>query len=159
MAWVTPTSRSTGDLMTAAIWNQDVVNNPIALTPVGFTFVIDGGGAVIVAEAKGPPMRIPLNGNISALYLANDEDASATSKVSISVDIRHTSNLSAGYPNSTSSIMDSTGLVITSGTLAERTSLGAITPVSWSKGDWLTFVVNSATTCKRAAVAVDLTRD
>lgn len=31
MAWVTPTSRSTGDLITAAIWNQDVVSNVIAL--------------------------------------------------------------------------------------------------------------------------------
>ena len=159
MAWVTPSSRSTGDLITAAIWNQDVVANPIALTPAGFTFMIDGGGAEIVAEAKGPPLRIPMNGDISALYLANDEDESGTSKVSISIDIRHTSNLSAGYPNSTGSIMDSTGLVITSGTLTERTSLGGISPVDWSKGDWLTFVVNSVSTCKRVAVAVDLTRE
>ncbi len=28
MAWVNPTSRSTSDLITAAIWNQDVVVNP-----------------------------------------------------------------------------------------------------------------------------------
>lgn len=28
MAWVSPTSRSTGNLITAAIWNQDVVDNP-----------------------------------------------------------------------------------------------------------------------------------
>lgn len=33
MAWVTPSTRSTGDLITAAIWNSDVVNNPIALAP------------------------------------------------------------------------------------------------------------------------------
>lgn len=31
MAWITPSARTTGDLITAAIWNQDVVANPIAL--------------------------------------------------------------------------------------------------------------------------------
>lgn len=28
MAWANPTSRSTGDIITSAIWNQDVVDNP-----------------------------------------------------------------------------------------------------------------------------------
>jgi len=28
MAWVTPSNRSTGDIVTAAIWNQDAVYNP-----------------------------------------------------------------------------------------------------------------------------------
>lgn len=31
MAWVTPTTRATGYLVTAATWNQDVVNNPAYL--------------------------------------------------------------------------------------------------------------------------------
>lgn len=31
MAWVTPSTRTTGDLITAAIWNQDVVANPQSL--------------------------------------------------------------------------------------------------------------------------------
>ncbi len=31
MAWVSPSNRTTGTLITAAIWNQDVVANPIAL--------------------------------------------------------------------------------------------------------------------------------
>jgi hypothetical protein len=50
MAWVTPTSRSTGDLITAAIWNQDVVNNPIALLPSGINFHFDGGGSALVDQ-------------------------------------------------------------------------------------------------------------
>ena len=33
MAWVTPSSRSTGDLITAAIWNADVVDNAIETAP------------------------------------------------------------------------------------------------------------------------------
>jgi len=31
MAWSTPSNRSTGDLITASIWNQDAVSNPVAL--------------------------------------------------------------------------------------------------------------------------------
>src|SRR3990167_8235197 len=31
MAWVSPSTRTTGDLITAAIWNADVVANPLAL--------------------------------------------------------------------------------------------------------------------------------
>lgn len=37
MAYVSPTTRSTGDLITAAIWNQDVVSNPQASAPDVFT--------------------------------------------------------------------------------------------------------------------------
>lgn len=39
MAWVSPSSRTTGTLITAAIWNQDVVDNPLLLK----TPVTDGG--------------------------------------------------------------------------------------------------------------------
>jgi len=158
MAWITPTSRSTGDLITSAIWNQDVVSNSIALLPTGPTFIIEGNGAVITPGEKGL-FRIPLNGDISGLYLANDADESGTSIVSIDVDIRHTTNMGAGYPNSTGSIMDSTGLTISSGSFTERTSLGGISPVSWSIGDWVTIYVNSASGCKRAAVGLQLIRD
>lgn len=35
MAWVAPTTRTLGDLITAAIWNQDVVANTIALEAGG----------------------------------------------------------------------------------------------------------------------------
>lgn len=33
MAWTTPTTRATGDLITAAIWNADLVNNILTLGP------------------------------------------------------------------------------------------------------------------------------
>ena len=158
MAWSTPTSRSTGDLITAAIWNQDVANNPIALTPAGLSFVIGSGAAVIVTGAAGG-FRLPINADLNSLHLSNDEEASATSVVSLNVDIRHTSNRSAGYPDSTGSIMDSTGLVITSASFAERTALGGIAPVSYSDGDYFALHVNSASTCKRATVDFDLVRD
>ena len=42
MAWSTPSTRSTSDLITAAIWNQDVVNNPVALGEGAILVVMDG---------------------------------------------------------------------------------------------------------------------
>ena len=46
MAWVTPSNRATGDLVTAAIWNQDVVANPAYLK---------GQAGVIVKENSIAP--------------------------------------------------------------------------------------------------------
>lgn len=72
MAWVSPTTRSTGDLITAAIWNSDVVNNPIALTPAGIEFFIDGGGAVITTGVKGV-LEVPFKCDIGAVRLLADQ--------------------------------------------------------------------------------------
>lgn len=49
MAYVAPTTRSTGDLITAAIWNQDVVDNMIAVKTA-----VDGLQALVAYEASGP---------------------------------------------------------------------------------------------------------
>lgn len=40
MSWVSPSTRTTGTLITAAIWNQDVVANPILLKDP----ITDAGG-------------------------------------------------------------------------------------------------------------------
>lgn len=167
MGWSTPTSRSTGDLITAAIWNQDVVDNPIALTPAGVTFIIDGGGATIsnnldstgdIDSSQGS-FRLPLNADLTALRLVNDDYESGTSVVSIDVNVLRTSNLSAGFPNSTGSILDSTGLTISSGRLIERTTVTGFAATDYSEGDYFTVVINSASTCKQATVDFDLVRD
>lgn|SRR3990167_7701130 len=42
MAWITPTTRSAGALITAVIWNQDIVNNPVYLKT--FVDVVQAGG-------------------------------------------------------------------------------------------------------------------
>lgn len=42
MTWNAPTSRSTGELITAAIWNADIVDNLLALkSPPGTNYVAD----------------------------------------------------------------------------------------------------------------------
>ena len=48
MAWVSPSTRTTGEFITAAMWNQDVVANPIAIRDGSATFP---GGSATVAGA------------------------------------------------------------------------------------------------------------
>ncbi len=43
MAWTEPPARQTGDLITAEIWNTDVVNNLRALHDANFRGVYDSG--------------------------------------------------------------------------------------------------------------------
>lgn len=53
MAWVTPSQRSTGDLITAAIWNQDPVDNVqflydnLAMQPI-YSVEVGAGGAASI---------------------------------------------------------------------------------------------------------------
>lgn len=47
--WSTPISKSTGDLVSAADWVTNTVDNPTALLPMAVEFFIDGGGAVVGA--------------------------------------------------------------------------------------------------------------
>lgn len=50
MAWVTPTTRTTGALITAAIWNQDVVENPVALRTGAIAMTNQAQGNFVIAE-------------------------------------------------------------------------------------------------------------
>lgn len=51
MAWVTPSTRTTGTLITAAIWNQDAVENEIALRTGAVALTSQAQGNFIVAES------------------------------------------------------------------------------------------------------------
>ena len=75
MAWVTPSSRSTGDIITAAIWNQDVVSNTIALTPSGWTMFFDGGGSEI-GDDKKLWLEIPFKCDIDRVTMIPDQSGS-----------------------------------------------------------------------------------
>ena len=73
MSWQDFTNRAPGDMITAAIWNQDVGANPTALLPVALEFFIDGGGAVITAGIKGP-LEVPFKCDLSAGRLFADQN-------------------------------------------------------------------------------------
>lgn len=51
MAWSSPSTRSAGDLITAIIWNQDVVNNPIAIYGGAIGITSQANGRMIVASS------------------------------------------------------------------------------------------------------------
>ena len=54
--FVQPSSRSTGDIITAAIWNGDIVTNMSALAETEVVWYPDGGGA---AYAHRLPSSFP----------------------------------------------------------------------------------------------------
>jgi hypothetical protein len=54
MAWTSPTTRTTGDLITAAIWNTDLVDNLSETTPAKVTTK----GDIVVATAANAVSRL-----------------------------------------------------------------------------------------------------
>lgn len=52
MTWVNPTTRSTGELITAAIWNQEVVDNTQFLYDSNFQGVYDSGWFSVTYNAS-----------------------------------------------------------------------------------------------------------
>ena len=57
MAYSPPNAgRTTGEVITASIWNQDVANNMLAAVtsfqPLQLSFIFDGGGGVIAVNTK-----------------------------------------------------------------------------------------------------------
>lgn len=51
MAYIAPSTRTTGTLITAAIWNQDVVANPIALRAGEISVTSQAAGDLLVAAS------------------------------------------------------------------------------------------------------------
>lgn len=58
MAWSTPSSRSAGTLITAAIWNQDVVDNPVALRTGGIAISSQAANDFVHASSSTQLARV-----------------------------------------------------------------------------------------------------
>lgn len=56
MAWTAPTIRATADLITAGIWNTDIVNNLLAVFPAGATYT--AYTPVLTAAAVNPALGV-----------------------------------------------------------------------------------------------------
>lgn len=87
MAWATPTTRTTGTLVTAAIWNSDVVDNPIALRAGGIAiasqaaldFIYATSATQLARLAKGSGLQvIRINSGATAYEFANAAAGSDT---------------------------------------------------------------------------------
>lgn len=155
MAWSTPSTQITGDLMTAAIWNQNVVYNTIALTPSGFTFVISGGGAEIATGIADGIVEIPFKCDLERIRLLPDQSGS------IKIDIWKCTyaqyDAFSTHPVDGDSICGGNEPEIVSTTKFEDSTLSGYT-TAFSESDHLAFNVDSVTTITFCAVAVKLAR-
>src|SRR3990167_3768829 len=74
--YTVPTTVTTGDLITAAIFNSNLVENLKVMDAVGFDYVIDGGGTAITTGVKFP-IRFLYPMTIDNVTLTADQAGSA----------------------------------------------------------------------------------
>jgi hypothetical protein len=116
--------------------------------PVGLTVILDGGGQAIQTTQPKPLVRVPFAGTVTAWYVNADQSGS------IVVDVQRAA---AGTPTSFSSIAGTEKPSLSSQQSNSDTSLTTWT-TALNAGDWLRFVVESASTVQLVAVALHLTR-
>src|SRR3990167_2048864 len=149
IAWSTPSTRTTGDLITAAIWNQDVVANPIALLPTGLGIIIDGAGSAITAGIKGD-IPVPYSCTITMATLLADQTGS------IVIDIWK--DTYANFPPTDGdSITASAPPTITTALKSQDSTLTGWT-TTIAANSILRINVDSCTTITRATLFLNVTR-
>ena len=65
MAWVTPATKSTNDFVVAADWNQDVVDNPIALRTGAVAMTNQQAGQFVLASS---PTQLKANNDEEVVF-------------------------------------------------------------------------------------------
>ena len=144
MAWTTPSSQVTGDLITAAIWNQNIVSNPIALLPVGVDIIIDGGGAPIEAGSV-MDVEVPAKLDLTSVRLVADQTGCMV------VDIYKTAY--AALPPAVASSICGDKPTLTAASKMEDTSLSGWTTDA-TAGDWWRISVSSNTCITKATLSL-----
>ena len=148
MAYSQPSNRSTGDVITAAIWNQDVVANMIAMTPHGFSAIIDGGGAAITAGIKFDiyvPARCSL---VKVTQLADTSGSIVTDLWKTTYSLFDNST----HPVAADSICSTSKPTIASAHKSQDSTLLNWT-VQWEEGDVVRVNVDSCTSITRETLA------
>ena len=148
MAWSNPTTRATGDMITAAIWNQDVVSNPIALGLSGYQFVINGGGSTPATGIQFDFIALAKTTATSVTMLA---DQSGSAVVDLWKDTY------ANFPPTVAdTITASAKPTITTATKSQDGTLTGWT-TAWAKNDIIRVNLDSVTTITRLTVGIELT--
>ena len=149
MAWSTPSTQITGDLMTAAIWNQNVVYNTIALTPAGIVWIFDGGGAAYPVDE---PMHIevPFKCDIDRVTMLHDQ--SSTTQIDIWKDTY------ANYPPTVADTITASAIPATSAAIKDQDA----TLSGWTKaiaaGEILAANVDSNDNATRTTLSLKVSR-
>ena len=148
MAWVSPTTRATGDMITAAIWNQDVVSNPTALGLSGLQLMISGGGVVPVTGIFGDFIVLAKTTVTSVTMLA---DQSGSMVLDLWKDTY------ANFPPTVAdTITASAKPTITTATKSQDGTLTGWT-TAWAKNDIVRVNIDSVTSITRCTVGFELT--
>jgi hypothetical protein len=148
MAYQTPTNRSTGDIISAAIWNQDVVANMIAMTPHGFSAVIDGGGGAITAGIKFD-INVPAKCVLTSIRLLQDQSGSIV--VDMWKDV-----IGNFAPTAADSICSASKPTISGSATPYVDSTLSSWTKEWAKDDVIRVNVDSCTTITRVTLAGDV---
>ncbi len=149
MAWTAPSTRAQSDLITAAIWNQDVVNNPIALLPAGILFLIDGGGNELSTGISGD-IEIPFKCDIDRVTLLADQSGSVV------IDIWK--DTYANYPPTDADSITASAVPTITTALKYQDSTMTGWTTALAAGDILRYNVDSVTTITRVLVALKVSR-
>ena len=78
MAYNTPATQTTGDLITTAIWNAEVVDNAVELAKGGYVVVFDGGGATLSTDLSIEVPYIPSQFTITDVTLKSSDTGDLT---------------------------------------------------------------------------------
>jgi len=144
MSFAAPTTRSTSELITAAIWNQDIKANEEALALTGFTVVIGGSGAAITTGTKDT-FEVPHAMTLSSV--------TATADVSGSIVVDLWKDTYANYPpTDADSICSASPITISTATKSQDLSLTGWTK-AWSQGDIILPNVDSCTTITKVSLS------
>jgi hypothetical protein len=152
MGYVAPTTRTTGEVITAAIWNQDVKDNMIAMTPHGASIVINEGGGVLTTGVK-LYVIVPTKCTLTSASLLGNLSGS------MSVDIWKCSysDFDGGvtHPVDADTICGATNLALSSSTKDTDASLDDWT-VDFAAGDILAVNVDSCTAVTLATLGLNV---
>jgi hypothetical protein len=143
-------------LITAAIWNQDVVANVIALLPGGWIFLIDGGGAVPGTGIQPGVVEVPYDCGLVSVRLFSD--------VVGTIEIDIWDDVYANYPpTSADSIVGGSGTmpILSAANKYQDSTFTNWVSTSFSVGDVLYFNVETSpapATLTWAAVSMRVSR-
>ena len=148
MAYVAPSIRTTGDIITASIWNSDIYTNEPALAQTGFTVVLDGGGAAITTGAK-MTFEVPFTLTLTSVTVASD--VTTTTVIDLWKCTYANYDVST-HPVDADSVTSASPITISAAKKATDTSLSGWTK-AWTQGDWVLPNVDSNSAATKLSIS------
>lgn len=150
MAWSTPATQVPGDLITAAIWNQNVVANPVALQAHGITLPYNDGGSVLATGLRYY-VEVPSPFTITRVTQVATPSGSLASYVYKCTYAQFDGGVT--HPVAGDNICSATPPTITAATKSQDSTLSGWT-VALADGDILAVGITSCATITFASLAL-----